>query len=111
MTKKDVFNLLDLIAEFYEKFEFDQKKLDSWHAALQSFSFEKAQKNLLAFVAVSQFPPKVADLVDGGEGVSRYVPGIQETIAVLNVDQKPASDNVILEELARMRKILGIMKG
>lgn len=39
MTKKEVYKLLVLIRVFYDKFQFDQDKLDAWHTVLQKYSY------------------------------------------------------------------------
>ncbi|MFP5106259.1 hypothetical protein ACSU6B_05710 [Neobacillus sp. C211] len=35
MNQKEIYNLMELIEVYYEKFHFDQKKLDGWHMVLQ----------------------------------------------------------------------------
>ncbi|PLT33505.1 replicative helicase loader/inhibitor [Bacillus sp. V5-8f] len=111
MTKRELFTLLDLITEYYDQFEVDQKKVDSWHEALRAYSFEKVKENTLAFVTTSPYPPKISDLVGGNPVASRYVPDDKETVVVLYTREKPASEEVIQEELAKMRQILGIRRG
>ncbi|MEH7254311.1 replicative helicase loader/inhibitor [Neobacillus niacini] len=63
MTKKEIYTLMNLIQAYYEKFYFDQNKLDAWHMVLQKYSYEKVHANLLEFVVNSPHPPKISDLV------------------------------------------------
>lgn len=64
---------MELIQVFYEKFQFDQHKLDAWYMVLQKYTYDKVLGNLLKFVENSPHPPKISDLVqDSYEG--RYIP-------------------------------------
>jgi hypothetical protein len=63
MNKKEIYTLMVHIQDYYEKFQFDQRKLDAWHLVLQKHSFERAHENLLEFVAHSPHPPKISDLI------------------------------------------------
>lgn len=73
MTKKDSYKLMELIQVFYEKFQFDQHKLDAWYMVLQNYTYDKVFGNLLKFVGNSPHPPKISDLVQTSyEG--RYYP-------------------------------------
>lgn len=63
MTKKECYQLMDLIQVYYEKFEFDQHKLDGWYTILQEYSYDKVHKTLLGFVEEFPHPPKISDLV------------------------------------------------
>ncbi|WP_409300285.1 hypothetical protein [Peribacillus sp. SCS-155] len=110
MTKKEVFQLLDLIAEFYEQFEVEQKKVDAWFEVLRSFPFDRAKKKVLSLAAASPYSPKISDLVAAKETTNRYIPDLEETHTILNNKPKPATEAVIQEELAKMRDILGIRK-
>ncbi|OLS37289.1 hypothetical protein [Bacillus sp. MRMR6] len=77
MNKKEIYTLMVLIEAYYEKFQFDQYKLDSWHVVLRKYSFERAHENLLEFVAHSPNPPKISDLFNNSSG-GRYIPRIYE---------------------------------
>ncbi|MDQ0221069.1 hypothetical protein [Peribacillus cavernae] len=59
---------------------------------------------------MSTYPPKVSDLVVAGAVVSRAIPDYQETVVILKTHQKPAAKEVIQQELAKMREILGIRR-
>lgn len=63
MNKKEIYKLMVLIQVYYDKFQFDQQKLDAWHTILQKYSYDKVHKNLLTFVVESPHPPKISDLV------------------------------------------------
>jgi len=66
------------------------------------------EENLLAHVAESSYPPKIAQIIQKQSMDSRVIPSIEETNQIIYVRQKPAQESVIQEELAKMRKILGI---
>nr|WP_244440967.1 replicative helicase loader/inhibitor [Neobacillus jeddahensis] len=68
MTKKEIYKLMDFIQAYYEKFQFDQHKLDAWHMILQKYSYNKVHENLLKFVQDSPHPPKISDLVQKSTG-------------------------------------------
>ncbi|RFU61093.1 replicative helicase loader/inhibitor [Peribacillus glennii] len=109
MTKHELFTILELITAYYDQFELDQKKIDAWHDVLRSCSFESVKARLTSFAAVSAFPPKVSDLVGAGAvGCCRAIPDVKETLVILETRHKPASKEVIKQELAHMREILGI---
>ncbi|ETI69899.1 hypothetical protein BAVI_05274 [Neobacillus vireti LMG 21834] len=74
MTKKEIYKLMDLIQVYYERFQFDQHKLDAWHLVLQKYSYDKVHKNLLKFVVDSPHPPKISDVVQNSSG-GRFIPG------------------------------------
>lgn len=71
MNKKESYKLMDLIQAYYEKFQFDQQKLDAWYMILQKYSYDEVQKNLLKFVEESPHAPKISDLVQNLSG-GRY---------------------------------------
>ncbi|WP_153127320.1 replicative helicase loader/inhibitor [Peribacillus tepidiphilus] len=110
MTKREVFILLGMIAEYYEQFQLDQKRVDAWYEALKDCSFDRIKNNLLAFVVESAFPPKISDLVRKTSAVSRFIPSYEETKSILYTNQQLAKEECIQEELAKMREILGIRR-
>ncbi|EKN71459.1 hypothetical protein BABA_01435 [Neobacillus bataviensis LMG 21833] len=63
MNKKEIYKLMVLIQVYYDKFHFDQQKLDAWHMVLQKYSYDKVHENLRNFVVDSPHPPKISDLV------------------------------------------------
>jgi hypothetical protein len=63
MNKKEIYKLMDLIQVYYDKFQFDQHKLDAWHRVLQKYSYDRVHENLLKFMVDSPHPPKISDLV------------------------------------------------
>jgi Loader and inhibitor of phage G40P len=73
MNKKEVYTLMVLIQVYYEKFHFDQQKLDAWHMVLKKYSYENVHENILKFVVVSPNPPKISDLVKNSSG-GRAIP-------------------------------------
>ena len=63
MNKKELYTLMALIQVYYDKFHFDQQKLDAWHVVLQKYSYDSVNANLVEFVIDSPHPPKISDLV------------------------------------------------
>ena len=110
MTKRETFTLLALIAVYYEQFEVNQEKIDTWHKALKAYSFEELEENLLAHVAASPYPPKIAQLIQKKQVDSRAIPSLEETSQLIYKQEDPARPSVIEEELAKMRKILDIRR-
>ena len=74
MNKKEIYTLMVLVQAYYEKFQFDQQKLDAWHMVLQKYSYDKVHENLLKFVVDSPHPPKISDLVRNSS-CGRPIPG------------------------------------
>lgn len=110
MIKRETFTLMGLLAVYYEQFELNQEKVDSWHEVLKDYSAQQLQENMLAFVAESPYPPKVSDLIRKPAAISRVIPSSDDTAYILQMDYKPASEEVVERELARMREILGISR-
>ncbi|PLS18711.1 hypothetical protein CVD28_06220 [Bacillus sp. M6-12] len=99
MTKRETFEILKLIGEYYGQFTVDQQKLDAWHEALKTYSFQQIKQNLVCFVTQSPAPPKVSDLV------KQNLAGEQQP---LEFEWEPAVEQDIQEELQRLRQILRI---
>lgn len=110
MTKRETFSLMARIAVYYEQFELDQKKLDSWHKVLKSYNLEELEAALQAHVSVSVYPPKIADLLKRPQE-ARVVPSPEETERITAGEEKPASREVVQSELEKVRVILGIGRG
>ncbi|KAF0822784.1 MULTISPECIES: hypothetical protein [Cytobacillus] len=111
MTKRETYTLLALIAVYYEQFEVNQLKIDYWHEVLQHHEVEDLRLNLLRHVEVSPYPPKISDLVRKSAAVSRAVPDCRDTAYIVPTSWKPAREEVVQAELAKMREILGIARG
>lgn len=110
MKKSETFTLLALIANYYEQFDINQKKVDTWHKALKSFNYEQLEKNLLVHVAESPYPPKIAQLVQRETATSRIIPSIEETSKLTHQRAKRAKEDMIQNELRKMRSILDLDK-
>lgn len=110
MTKRETFSLMARIAVYYEQFELDQKKLDSWHEVLKDCNLEELEAALQAHVSTSVYPPKIADLLKKPQE-TRVVPGPEETKRITAGNEKPASREVMQSELEKVRAILGIGRG
>jgi hypothetical protein len=109
-TKRETYALLEQIHLCYDQFQINQQKIDCWHEALRDFPYERLQGNLLKYVTHASFPPKICDLISTSDGVSRAIPDAKETYTQLKNDHRPASKEVIKAELAKMRKLLGIVR-
>lgn len=108
MIKKETFELMVMISEYYGNFTINQKKVDAWHGILRGFSFERTKENLLHFVSHSSIPPRISDLVQKSSAESRDIPNFQDTHVFLHTEAKPAQEKVVQERLVAMRKILRI---
>ncbi|MBM7583542.1 trans-aconitate methyltransferase [Bacillus pakistanensis] len=110
MIKRETYRLLELISDYYHQFKINQKKIDIWHVVLQTYSFEEIEANLIAYVARSPYPPMLSELTRKEENISRVIPDRTDTIAILYPTSKPANEEVVQTELAKMREILGIRR-
>jgi len=116
INKKQTFEILSLIQNFYEHFEITQAKIDSWLLILKDSEFETVKENLLQYCRVNKFPPKVADLLnEKAKTVDRMnaIPNADETRAYLesfNNEQELTAEQrqQIENEKAKIRRILGI---
>lgn len=116
MTKKQVFEILSLINEFYEHFEITQSKIDSWALLLKNADFEVVKENLFKHCRINKFPPKVAELLLEKPKITdrmNAIPNAEETKVYLeSLSQKQVSTeeqrNKIEQEKAKIREILGI---
>lgn len=53
---------MSFLRDVYPSFDFDQKKLDTWHRLLKDQNPEKITRNAERFALESKFPPVIADL-------------------------------------------------
>ncbi|RFU63686.1 hypothetical protein D0469_19360 [Peribacillus saganii] len=107
MTKRETFEILKLIGDYYGQFTVDQQKIDAWNEALKTYSFQQIKQNLVCYVTQSPAPPKISDLVKQNPAGGHTAPGAHQT---LDLEWEPAVEQDIREELQRLRKILGIRK-
>jgi hypothetical protein len=110
MIKRETFELLKQIAIFYDQFVVNQEKVNLWHEILKDSSFEAAQENLYAYVKESAYPPKVSDLIQKSSQ-AMTTPNSNETKKIIKKRLLPANEEVVQKELAKMREILGIVRG
>jgi hypothetical protein len=116
INKKETFELLTLIKDFYDQFEITQNRIDSWHMVIKNCDFESLKKNLLLYCRENIFPPKVADLIKEKPKIldrMNAVPDVQETrryLASLNRQGEYTEEQLqsIEQSKAQIRKILGI---
>jgi hypothetical protein len=109
-TKRETYALLEQIYLYYEQFQINQQKIDSWHQALKDFSYEQLHQNLMNYVTHSSFPPKICDLISTSDRVSRAIPDATETYIQLMNEKLPVNEEVVKAELAKIRKLLGIQR-
>lgn len=110
MIKWETFELLKQIAVFYEQFTVDQQKVDLWHEVLKGYTFDEVEAKLHRFVQESDFPPKIADLVKKPKSTNT-TSNQEETMTYIIRKPQPAPEMVVQTELAKMREILGIVRG
>lgn len=117
ISKKETFELMTIISDFYEHFEITQSKIDSWHSALKDCEFEKLKENLLLYSRENKFPPKIADLIkEKPKTLDRMnaIPNADETLSYLysqkNREYTDEEKLNIERHKAEIRKILGIGK-
>ena len=111
MTKKEVFQLLSLIAVYYDSYEINQRKVDEWHVLLKHDSYHRLEKNLRSHAEISPYPPRISELIRKPEHGSRFIPDVEETLGFLYQPIQRASEEVVQQSLAEIRKILGIRRG
>jgi hypothetical protein len=115
ISKKETFELLETISAFYEQFEINQNRIDSWHLAIKDYEFERLKDNLLQYCRESKYPPKVADLVNEKSKIldrMNAIPDVLETrkyLDSLNQTNNTDEEKVSIEQSkAEIRKTLGI---
>ncbi|WP_339205273.1 replicative helicase loader/inhibitor [Bacillus sp. PS11(2022)] len=116
MIKKQTFEIMSLIKQYFEHFEITQQKIDSWHELLQEAEYEEVRRNLINFCRLNKFPPKVADLLNAKPAtVDRVnaIPSVEETKEYLAKMAAPAElteqERASIEKSkAEIRRMLGI---
>jgi hypothetical protein len=116
INKKETFEILELIKDFYDQFEINQSRIDSWHLVMKNCDFETVKNNLLVYSRENIFPPKVADLLKEKPNTldrMNAIPDVEETSRYLrSLNQKGEYTEVQLlsieQSKAQIRKILGI---
>ena len=111
LTKRELFQLLKLIAVYYDSFELQQEKVDEWYCILQGESLQRIEENLRKHVARSPYPPRISELVCKPENGSRAIPNHEDTRFIMEIKERPVSKEVVEQSLAQIREILGIHRG
>ncbi|WP_419880873.1 hypothetical protein ACN6MY_14755 [Peribacillus sp. B-H-3] len=106
MTKIELFQILNKIADYYESFSFNKRKIESWHDVLKDADAIRVEKNLHHYVKNYTDPPKIADLLR--QEKSRDIPDARETKDSIITVGIPSTLEVVQQELANLRNILGI---
>ena len=94
MIKKE-FQLLSLIAVYYDSYKIKQKKVDEWHVLLKNDSYQRLEKNLRSHGEIPSYPPGVSELMCKPEHGSRVIPDVEETLGFLYQSIQPASEEVV----------------
>lgn len=110
MTKRETFQILQLIRLYYDSFEISQEKVDEWYFLLKHQSFATMQKHVREHAAHSAYPPKIAELIRKPAFGSRDIPNVEETRKFLYQTIQPASEATVQQSLAQIREILGIQR-
>jgi hypothetical protein len=58
ISKNQTFEIMTLITDFYDQFEINQNKIDSWHLILKNEDFDKVKHNLFDYSNAMYFHPK-----------------------------------------------------
>ena len=110
LMKREVFQLLKLIAVYYDSFELQQEKVDEWYCVLQGEPFQWIKENLRRHVARSPYPPRVSELVCKPENGHAPFPIMRIHDSSSKFKERPASKEVVEQSLAQIREILGIQE-
>lgn len=86
--------------------------VNDWYERLKDCDFEEIMKNLNAYTLHNVFPPSIADLVKRNAPISKAVPDMDETRAMMNEWEERRKDQAEEWEqqkaLREMRKLLKI---
>jgi hypothetical protein len=106
MTKYETYQLLQQIAMYYHKFNFNQQTIDDWYKKLSPIAFDSHQETLRSFVKKSQFPPTVKDFILlAPKGT---IPTTVETKYIVYTNWIPAKDEVVQHYLTQIREKIGL---
>ena len=115
MIKKETFNLMESIQQFFPHFEITQSKIDLWQRALAAVDYETAENNLLIYVKQNRFAPTVSDIANEPKEedyARRSVPTAEETKKYLDqttkVELTEEQKKRIEEHQKEIRKMLGV---
>jgi hypothetical protein len=87
MIKKETFELMESIQQFFPHFEITQSKIDLWQKALNDMDYETADNHLMIYVKSNKYAPTIADIVKEPkeeEFARRSIPTASETKEYLN---------------------------
>lgn len=100
MNKKEVYDLLEIISEFFPGFlnmtdsQAVQKRMDAWHKILQDYEFEQVESAVFEYCRVNDFPPKISQIIKGinKQNESYIVPNLEQTRELFNKWDKEAEE-------------------
>ena len=101
MIKKETFELMESIQQFFPHFEITQSKIDLWQRALNDTDYQTADDNLMKYVKANKYPPNISDLVAYKEERLQNIPGIEDTKKLLKSNRV---ENPVTEE--RIKEIM-----
>lgn len=62
MNKENTYDVLKLLSDSYQVFNFDQSKIDTWTRLLKDQNPAVVMQNAERYVLENKFPPSVSDL-------------------------------------------------
>jgi len=116
ISKKQTFEILTMIKEYYEQFEITQSKIDAWYLALKDYEYDIILRNLVQYSKEHKFAPKIADLIsEKTNEVDRIhaIPNVEETLEYLHSISRKTEisedeQQLVEKSKEKIRKILGI---
>lgn len=115
MTLNEVKKLFIILINTYPNFTQNEAKAAIWHDLLKDIPFERAQRNLRAYImdGNNKYPPHPGELAktQSGEAQGRYVPNAAETRVMLEKLAEPREiaplPPAVLELKARLKSYAG----
>lgn len=104
MKKTELVDLLKMIENLYPgRFKCDDFTAQTWWEVLKDHDFEFCRKNLMKHTQVGEWPPAIANLIQGHKDSSRtYNQGLVETIETV----KPFEEYIKEIEQRTGRKVI-----
>jgi hypothetical protein len=111
MNKEQVFDILSLIKQYYDRFEVSQMKINAWHDVLEPEDFNAVYSILKEVVKTNKFPPTIAEIMPTKQ--LNGVMGVEETrkyLDKLEAEEKERRKNSDLQAfpktLAEFKKMM-----
>jgi hypothetical protein len=65
MNKKEVYEVLETIQQFHDRFEITQKRIDAWYEVLKDYDIKPILNKVIRIASTSKFVPSIAELIEG----------------------------------------------